>query len=132
MTTCVSSATSAVVPSVRLLGLQLLNLVPEPVKAIILLFPMRGKLDELRKREEAEIKEKGAVPVDPIVFWIKQTVRLVGAARLWRMIIAGSDQQCVRHDLPSTCADKRKMGQISISCCLIHHRIFAVVVPARP
>jgi ubiquitin carboxyl-terminal hydrolase L3 len=88
----VSTATSAVMTSVCLLGLQLLNLVPEPVKAVILLFPIRGKLDELRKREEEEIKEKGAVPVDPTVFWIKQTVRLAGAARLRRMIIAGSDQ----------------------------------------
>ena len=75
-----STAISAVLPLLRLLGLQLLNLVPEPVKAVILLFPIRGKLEELRKREEDEIKEKGAVPVDPTVFWIKQTVRRAGVA----------------------------------------------------
>jgi hypothetical protein len=55
--------------------LQLLNLVAKPVKAVILLFPIRGKLEELRQQEEARIKEEGKVPVDPTVFWIKQTVR---------------------------------------------------------
>jgi Ubiquitin carboxyl-terminal hydrolase, family 1 len=83
--------------------------VPKPVKAVILLFPIRGKLEELREGEEKEIREKGAVPVDPTVFWIKQTVRLAGATRLWSVIIGGSDQQCVRHDRPFTCIDKRKM-----------------------
>ncbi|KAI9453389.1 peptidase C12 ubiquitin carboxyl-terminal hydrolase 1 [Lactarius psammicola] len=53
----------------------LLALVPQPVKAVILLFPIRGKLEELGQAEEAEIKEKGQVPIDPTVFWIKQTIR---------------------------------------------------------
>ena len=44
------------------------------------------------------------------------------------MIIAGSDQQRLRHDWPSTYIYKRKMDQISIPCCLIRHRIFAVLV----
>jgi ubiquitin carboxyl-terminal hydrolase L3 len=58
------------------LGHQLLNLVPKPVKAVILLFPIRGKLDELRQEEEKKLKEAGQVLIDPTVFWIKQTVRL--------------------------------------------------------
>ncbi|KAI0295359.1 peptidase C12 ubiquitin carboxyl-terminal hydrolase 1 [Multifurca ochricompacta] len=53
---------------------ELLDLVPKPVKAIILLFPIRGKLEELRQAEETDIKEKGQVPIDPTVFWIKQTI----------------------------------------------------------
>ncbi|KAH8996183.1 peptidase C12 ubiquitin carboxyl-terminal hydrolase 1 [Lactarius hatsudake] len=52
----------------------LLDIVPKPVKAVILLFPIRGKLEELREAEEAQIKENGQVPVDPTVFWIKQTI----------------------------------------------------------
>ena len=128
MTTYVSTATSLVMPSVRLLGLQLLNLVPEPVKAVVLLFPARGKLEELTNREEEEMKEKGATPVDPTVFWSKQTVRLAGVVRLSRVIIARSDQQRMRHDWHLTCIDKREMGQISILCCLI---CFAVAVGAR-
>ena len=115
-------------PSVRLLGLQLFNLVPELVKAVILLFSARGKLEELTNREEEEMKGKGATPVDPTVFWIKQTVRLAGVARLSRVIIARSDQQRMRHDWYFTCTDKRKLGQITILCCLIR---FAVVVGAR-
>jgi len=50
-------------------------MVRKPVKAVILLFPIRGKLEELGQQEEAKIKEEGPVPVDPTVFWIKQTVR---------------------------------------------------------
>ncbi|KAI0262135.1 hypothetical protein BGY98DRAFT_940515, partial [Russula aff. rugulosa BPL654] len=46
-----------------------------PVKAVILLFPIRGILEELRKQEEAKLKEEeGRVPVDPTIFWIKQTI----------------------------------------------------------
>jgi len=71
----------------RLLGFQLLDLVAKPVKAVILLFPIRGKLEELRQQEEARLKEEGRVPVDPTVFWIKQTVRLAGVARPRRVII---------------------------------------------
>ncbi|KAI9511402.1 peptidase C12 ubiquitin carboxyl-terminal hydrolase 1 [Russula earlei] len=52
----------------------LLNLVPKPVKAVILLFPIRGKLEQLRQQEEAKIKESGQVPLDTTVFWIKQTI----------------------------------------------------------
>jgi ubiquitin carboxyl-terminal hydrolase L3 len=59
---------------------QLLDLVAKPVKAVILLFPIRGKLADLRQEEEEKIKEKGQVPIDPTVFWIKQTVRRAGVA----------------------------------------------------
>ena len=55
-----------------LLGLYIPAFVPgpEPVKAVILLFATHGKL------EEEEMKENGAVPVDPTVFYVKQTVCL--------------------------------------------------------
>jgi hypothetical protein len=66
----------------RLSGFQLLDLVAKPVKAVVLLFPIRGKLEELRKTEEARLKEEGRVPIDPTVFWIKQTVRFAGSALL--------------------------------------------------
>jgi hypothetical protein len=64
------------------LRLQLLGFVSKPVKSVILLFPVRGKLEALIQQEEAEFKEKGQVPVDPTVFWIKQTVRPVGIVYL--------------------------------------------------
>lgn len=77
-----------------LLRLQLLNLVPKPVKAVVLLFPIRGKLEELGQQEEAKIKEEGQVPIDPTVFWIKQTVRTARLVhpRLLRRPITRSDQ----------------------------------------
>ena len=74
--------TPADVVPIRLVGFQLLDLVAKPVKAVILLFPIRGKLEELRQTEEAKLKEEGRVPVDPTVFWIKQTVRFAGVALL--------------------------------------------------
>jgi len=70
----------------RSLGVQLLDLIPRPVKAVILLFPIRGKLDELRQQEEAKLKQVGQVPVDPTVFWIKQTVRLACHFRSTRRV----------------------------------------------
>ncbi|KAF8273126.1 peptidase C12 ubiquitin carboxyl-terminal hydrolase 1 [Lactarius quietus] len=52
----------------------LLDFVPQPVKALILLFPIRGELKERSEDEEAKFKEKGQVPIDPTVIWIKQTI----------------------------------------------------------
>lgn len=82
MTRYVFTTTSAAMAltSLTSVGLQLLDFVAKPVKAVILLFPIRGKLADLRQEEEEKIKEKGQVPVDPTVFWIKQTVRRAGVA----------------------------------------------------
>jgi hypothetical protein len=88
---------------------QLLALVPKPVKAIVLLFPIRGKLEELSKEEEAKLKEKGQVPIDPTVFWIKQTVR--PSLRKTQCIRerVRVDRERMRHDRPAACPDKRKV-----------------------
>jgi ubiquitin carboxyl-terminal hydrolase L3 len=84
----------------RSLGLKLLGSVPQPVKAVILLFPIRGKLDELRQQEEAKLKEEGQVHIDPTVIWIKQTVRL--ACRFCPRPIVESDQHC-RNQISNAC-----------------------------
>ena len=73
MTMYVYTITVVIAPC-RSLRLQLLDIVSKPVKSVILLFPVRGKLEVLIQQEEAEFKEKGQVPVDPTMFWIKQTV----------------------------------------------------------
>lgn len=103
---------------------QLLDLVAKPVKAVILLFPIRGKLEELRKQEEAKLKEEGRVPVDPTVLWIKQTVRFRWCRSTNIVIMTKSDQQRMRNDRPSTCLDKRKDWPDTIYCRLIHHDIY--------
>lgn len=90
---------------------QLLLLVPRPVKALVLLFPSRGKLEDLSKAEEAKIKEKGQVPIDPTVFWIKQTVRPIPpllSSPVYSSICAMADRKRMRHDRIAACPDKRK------------------------
>ena len=51
--------------------MQLLALVPHPVHAVVLLFPIDDALEAVKKEEDAKTYE-----VDPTVFWMKQTVRL--------------------------------------------------------
>ncbi|ORX36618.1 peptidase C12, ubiquitin carboxyl-terminal hydrolase [Kockovaella imperatae] len=49
---------------------EFLQFVPKPVKAVLLLFPQRGKLAEARKEEE----ERGEGKWDGDVWYIKQTI----------------------------------------------------------
>jgi len=53
---------------------ELLAMVPQPVKAIILLFPVTDSIDAKAKEEDDRIKSKGQHPIDPTVLWIKQTI----------------------------------------------------------
>ena len=54
----------------------MLSMVPQPVKAVILLFPFK---DDFKKKRDARYAEKlktlGEGHIDPTVVWIKQTVR---------------------------------------------------------
>ena len=54
--------------------LQLLTLVPQPVKAVILLFPISAGTEAKRKEEDEKIEKDGQHAIDPQVLWIKQTV----------------------------------------------------------
>ncbi|THH32359.1 hypothetical protein EUX98_g1801 [Antrodiella citrinella] len=51
----------------------LLALVPQPVKAIVLLFPYEELLPHHRE-EDSQIQKDGQYPIDPAVVWIKQTI----------------------------------------------------------
>ncbi|KAI0047231.1 peptidase C12 ubiquitin carboxyl-terminal hydrolase 1 [Auriscalpium vulgare] len=53
---------------------ELLAMVPRPVKAVILLFPLTGGIDDWRKSEDDRIAAEGQPAIDPTVFWIKQTI----------------------------------------------------------
>jgi hypothetical protein len=109
--TCVCIASKFHVANVNSVH-QLLQLVPTPVKALILLFPIRGKLEELTEAEEAVIKEKGQVPIDPTIFWIKQTVRPNPhplSSQVYSSINARADRKRMRHDRPVACPNKRKV-----------------------
>lgn len=52
-------------------------MVPQPVKAVILLFPRKGDIKKKRDARYAEkVKEIGKDHIDPTIVWIKQTVSL--------------------------------------------------------
>lgn len=54
---------------------KLLAMVPQPVKAVILLFPITESIETRRKDEDDKVKTQGQHPIDPTVFYIKQTAR---------------------------------------------------------
>ncbi|TRM65184.1 hypothetical protein BD626DRAFT_487947 [Schizophyllum amplum] len=53
---------------------ELLGMVPQPVKAVVLLFPISEQLEAKRRAEDEKIKTQGPAKVDPTVMWIKQTI----------------------------------------------------------
>jgi len=52
----------------------LLGMVSQPVKAVVLLFPISTESEARRKQEDEEILSKGQPELDPTIFWIKQTI----------------------------------------------------------
>ena len=52
-------------------------MVPQPAKALILLFPYSEEFRKRRDAEDTEIERNGQHPVDPTIIWIKQTVRMI-------------------------------------------------------
>ncbi|KAJ8523142.1 hypothetical protein ONZ45_g377 [Pleurotus djamor] len=53
---------------------ELLALIPQPVKALILIFPDLGEVKARNDSEDESVKQIGAFPVDPTLVWIKQTI----------------------------------------------------------
>ena len=51
-------------------------MVPAPVKALVLLFPIDAEGEQNRKREDARIATEGQPMLDNTIFWVKQTVEL--------------------------------------------------------
>lgn len=54
---------------------QLLSLVPQPVKALILCYPITEELDKVHNEADAKIAAGEQVKLDPTMIYIKQTVR---------------------------------------------------------
>jgi len=52
----------------------LLAMVPQPVNAVVLLFPISPESEVRRKEEDEEIASKGQPNLDPTILWIKQTI----------------------------------------------------------
>ncbi|RDB20915.1 Ubiquitin carboxyl-terminal hydrolase isozyme L3 [Hypsizygus marmoreus] len=53
---------------------ELLGMVNQPVKAVLLLFPISDALEAKRREEDAKIKSEGQPLLDSTVVWIKQTI----------------------------------------------------------
>ncbi|KAG2113527.1 uncharacterized protein F5147DRAFT_681422 [Suillus discolor] len=53
---------------------ELLGMVSEGVKAVTLLFPCSGTIATKRKEEDEKIAAQGQYPIDPTIFWMKQTI----------------------------------------------------------
>lgn len=65
---------SVSVMHVECLALQLLGLVPQPVKAFIMCFPITPDLEKAQKADNERITKDGQHPLDPSLVFIKQTV----------------------------------------------------------
>ncbi|KAF9522887.1 hypothetical protein CPB83DRAFT_863841 [Crepidotus variabilis] len=53
---------------------EMLAIVPKPVKAVILLFPIEETGEAERKVEDERIKSEGNAKIDDTIFWVKQTI----------------------------------------------------------
>ncbi|PPQ95420.1 hypothetical protein CVT26_008441 [Gymnopilus dilepis] len=53
---------------------ELLAFVPQPVKAVVLLFPIDPEGEALRKAEDEKIAKEGQPGVDNTIFFVKQTI----------------------------------------------------------
>lgn len=49
-------------------------MVTKPAKAVILLFPITEPYEQKRREEDNRIAAEGQHPIDPTLFWMKQTV----------------------------------------------------------
>ena len=49
-------------------------MVPQPVRAVILLFPITGQGETEREEKDEETKKRGQYPIDPALIYITQTV----------------------------------------------------------
>ena len=64
-------------------------MVPQPVKAVVLLFPISKPYEEKRKAEDAQIAKEGQHPIDTTILWIRQTVRGVVGIEFGGVLIGG-------------------------------------------
>lgn len=62
-------------------AVKLLDIIPKPVKAVILLFPLSVDIEMKRREEDARIKADGPGNVHPATLFIKQTVSCASVCR---------------------------------------------------
>jgi len=84
----------------------LLSMVPQPVKAVILLFPVTRMSEEKRREEDTRIANEGQHPVDPTVFWVKQTIQNACGTIALLHALVNSDVTFVPHSALSRFVDE--------------------------
>jgi len=52
----------------------MLSLVPQPVKAVLLVFPLTDEIEAQRKETDKQLEQNGQPDLDPTLIFIKQTV----------------------------------------------------------
>ena len=78
----------------------------QPVRAVILLFPITADSENKKEEEEVKIAKDGQPEIDPTIFWIKQTVRLPARSRCRSLTKTSSDSQCMRNYRFDSCSCK--------------------------
>lgn len=59
-------------------------MVPQPVKALLLIYPITPDLEKRRKEDDEKLKQEGVSPsTDTSVLWIKQKVRRWTCIKSW-------------------------------------------------
>lgn len=53
---------------------QVLAFVPQPVKAVLLVFPLSDEMAASKKKTDEKIEQEGQPSLDPTLFFVKQTV----------------------------------------------------------
>lgn len=79
---------------------EFLQFIPKPVKAVLLLFPCKGELEQARKKEEAD----GEGKFSGDVWWIKQTVNLSHSYLRWVGLMI--DRKCLWIYWTASCVDE--------------------------
>lgn len=70
---------------------ELLAMVSQPVKAVVLLFPGTDVIDVEAVREDERIKTEGQHPISPKIIWIKQTINNACGAMALLHAVANTD-----------------------------------------
>lgn len=80
---------------------ELLQLVPQPVQAVLLLFPLTGEADKVRKEEDAGVQEAVTAEEQGQVMWFKQTIgNACGTIGLLHALANTEATSAIRTDSP--------------------------------
>lgn len=97
-------------------------MVSQPAKAVILLFPITEPYEQKRREEDNRIAEEGQHPVDPTLFWMKQTASCAADGLLQYPLTRRneSDLQRMRHHGALALSNQRKEAFLRVERARSH------------